>query len=268
VEPHHREFTMATKEQDQRRQKGDQSEPKTKAAGRATGKVAHNNAKRANKAKTVDPRTSKRTRKPAHEEPSNGRRKRKESQASDLGQAGKSSVEAEVSRELERGEDSRQQSKTPRTQNEEMILRRLFEALQLHATAARLGHVASDARFDWGAELENPDLHPDIAYVSFDRWAAYRTVPQQLTWHVVPELVVEIRRSPAQKADDRSRLEDFFRAGVKRVWLIDPARLKIHDHDSPSSSRTIDRRHSIEGGAILPGFTYRVAALADKEDKS
>jgi hypothetical protein len=100
--------------------------------------------------------------------------------------------------------------------------------------------VAQDAQFDWG-ETGNQELHPDLAFVSFDRWAAYRHVPKGLTWHVVSDLVVKIIRGSEQTEPISAWLETYFHAGVNRVWVVYPDQLKVHDHDSLSSSRVLDR---------------------------
>jgi hypothetical protein len=211
------------------------------------------------------PSVSKRTRKASHKKPSHGPRSAKVSRTDNSGEA-PDAPEATVLREAKSTSVAEDRPKAPRSPDEESILKSVFEALELHATSFRLGHVAADAQFDWGEEIEAPQLHPDLAYVSFERWAAYRTIPQQLTWHVVPELVIEIRRSASQQREEQIRLGDYFRAGVKRVWLVDPAHVKVHDHDSPTSSRTIDRHHSIDGGEILPGFSFPVAQLAARQE--
>ena len=39
------------------------------------------------------------------------------------------------------------------------------------------------------------------------------------------------------------------------MWVVYPDQLKIHDHDSLSSSRVFDHNQSLDGGSILPGFT-------------
>ena len=88
----------------------------------------------------------------------------------------------------------------------------------------------------WG-ETGNQNLHPDLAFVSFDRWAAYRRVPKGLPWHVVPDLVVEIVRESEATKPISAWLESYFQSGVNRVWVVYPEQLKVHDHDSPSSSR-------------------------------
>jgi hypothetical protein len=233
---------MATKPKAQRRQETKETEAQTKAASRGAEKVADPTARPRAKVKTADHKASK------------------SKSTADHSSARKSVHGAN-------GHESTARRRSPRTESSTTMLKRLFEALELHATSSRLGHVAADAQFDWGEEIKSPELRPDLAFVSFDRWAAYRTIPQQLTWHVVPDLVVEIRRSSSHQAEERTRLEDYFRAGVGRVWIVDPAHVKIHDHDSPTSSHMIDRHHSIDGGDILPGFSYPVAQLAAKQEQ-
>ena len=102
----------------------------------------------------------------------------------------------------------------------------LHQALESFARSHELGHVTGETRFDWG-EIENPDLHPDLAFVSFDRWAAYRHVPTALTWHVVPDLVVEVLDESEKTEEIGPRLSDYFRAGVNRIWVVDPRDLRV-----------------------------------------
>jgi len=152
------------------------------------------------------------------------------------------------------------QRKAARSQQAERIFLSLFEALDAHAKSQGIGHVAQDAQFDWG-EAGNQELQPDLAFISFDRWAAYRHVPKGLTWHVVPDLVVEIIRRSEQTEPISALLDHYFRAGVNRVWMVYPDQLKIHDHDSRSSARVLDRDQSLDGGSVLPGFQLPLKEL-------
>jgi Uma2 family endonuclease len=144
-------------------------------------------------------------------------------------------------------------TKRPRNEREEQISHALFQALDGFVEAHELGRVMAQARFDWG-EIEEPGLEPDMAFVSYERWADYRHVPTSLTWHVVPDLVVEVIRDSEQTTPVIRWLEAYFQAGVRRVWVVYPDRLKIHDHESVSSARVIDSNQSIDGGDLLPGF--------------
>jgi Uma2 family endonuclease len=157
------------------------------------------------------------------------------------------------------------QRKTARPPQEEQIFLSLFEALDAHAKSQGIGHVAKDALFDWG-ESESQELNPDLAFVSFDRWAPYRHVPNDLTWHVVPDLVVQILRRSEQTEPISTWLDHYFHAGVNRVWVVYPDQLKIHDHASLASSRVIDRDQMLDGGSILPGFQMSVKALLEPKE--
>jgi hypothetical protein len=50
-------------------------------------------------------------------------------------------------------------------------------------------------------------------------------------------------------------------AGVNRVWVVYPDQLEIHDHDSLSSSRVLDRNQSLDRGGVLPGFQLPLKEL-------
>jgi hypothetical protein len=136
----------------------------------------------------------------------------------------------------------------------------MHRALESHATSHLLGHVTRDARFDWG-DVENQELHPDLAFVSFDRWAAYRHVPTALTWHVVPDLVVEILDETEKTAEIGPRLRDYFRAGVNRIWVVDPRDLRVFDYQSATEYETLGRNDRLSGGRILPGFELTIGEL-------
>ncbi len=136
----------------------------------------------------------------------------------------------------------------------------LFSSLESYTKSHGLGRVAGPTRFDWG-EVENQELSPDMTFVSFARWAPYRHVPRTLTWHVVPDLVVEIVRESEQTEEFGARLNDYFRAGVNRVWVVHTNEFRILDYQSPSEYRTLEHDQCIDGGALLPGFQLPLSEL-------
>jgi Uma2 family endonuclease len=146
-------------------------------------------------------------------------------------------------------------------QKEAGIAAALFNSLESFAKLHRLGRVVGPTKFDWGG-VENHDLLPEMAFVSFGRWAPYRHVPRTLTWHVVPDLVVEIVRDSNSNEALGSRLLDYFKAGVSRVLVVHPRDLRVLDCLSPSEHRTLNRDQRLEGGALLPGFELQLADLA------
>ena len=166
------------------------------------------------------------------------------------------------SRETQGGRDLGRNQEEASVQTDR-ISSALFQALESHATAHNLGHVARESQFDWG-EVENPNLRPDLAFISFDRWAAYRNVPTTLTWHVVPDLVVEFITEDEKTEEFGTRLDDYFKAGVSRVWVVYPD-LRIFDYQSPSEYQILNRDQSIDGGTMLPGFQLPIKELAEEK---
>ncbi len=166
------------------------------------------------------------------------------------------------SRETQGGRDLRRNQQEGSVQPDR-ISSALFQALETHATTHNLGHVARDSQFDWG-EVENPNLRPDLAFISFDRWAAYRNVPTALTWHVVPDLVVEFITEDEKTEEFGTRLDDYFKAGVSRVWVVYPD-LRIFDYQSPSEYQILNRDQSLDGGTMLPGFQLPIKELAEEK---
>jgi hypothetical protein len=265
---------MATRKQTKAKRKGEPSEAKLKGAKRPAAKRAETKGKpksvfrMSEKGHDSRVKAGTRARLPGGGLESDGHKATRQKLRPHLENGAPNPADAAVDREGEHAAATADRRALPRSPGEDIVVRRLYEALERHATESKLGHVAVDAQFDWGEETENPDLHPDLAFVSFDRWAAYRTVPQQLTWHVVPELVVEIRRAADSQDDFKSRLENYFNAGVQRVWLVDPSHKKVHDHESASSARVVDEQEAIDGGQILPGFSYPVGELVASEQRS
>jgi Uma2 family endonuclease len=147
--------------------------------------------------------------------------------------------------------------------HDDAIVSSLFHALGTYASSHGLGRVAHRMRFDWG-NSEHPDLRPELAFVSFDRWAVYRHVPKALTWHVVPDLVVEVVDGSDARGEFASRLHEYFEAGVGRVWAVDLHKSQIMDYESPTDSHTLKHDQAIDGGAILPGFRLSIDDLKEE----
>jgi len=160
-------------------------------------------------------------------------------------------------------ENSRQTGGTRvrRTVAEDQMIQRLFSSLDACAESQQIGRVAQDALFDWGENAGEVDLRPDLAFVSFERWAPYRHVPMPHVWHVVPDLVVMIKRESELKETAHAQLEGFFKAGVLRVWVIVSARGEVYDHESLEQAAELGRDHVIQGGEVVPGFELPVREL-------
>jgi len=136
---------------------------------------------------------------------------------------------------------------------ETLLASMLIRILSNFAWDHALGQVVSEMLFLLipGTNLQR---RPDLAFVSFERWPRGRRVPKSPAWEVVPDLAIEVV-SPSNLADEvMEKIEDYFLAGVQRVWVIYPEVAKLYDYDSPNSVRILTRDQLLDGGDLLPGL--------------
>jgi Uma2 family endonuclease len=107
---------------------------------------------------------------------------------------------------------------------------------------------------------------PDGAFVSYQRWPRNRPIPEaDNAWNVVPELAIEVI-SPTDLAEDLlEKIEEYFRAGVKLVWVVYPRRALIHVYESLTSIRGLTRTDELDGGSVLPGFRLSLSTFFQEE---
>ena len=149
--------------------------------------------------------------------------------------------------------------------HEVWIASMLDQSMGHFATTGCLGRVITEVLFviDAGRRLRR---RPDVAFVSRERWPLNRKIPREAAWDVVPDLAVEIT-SPTDLIDDlRDKIDEYFAAGVRRVWVVYPKPTRIYDYESPTVVRILQAGEELEGGAILPGFRIPLARLFETEE--
>ncbi len=124
-----------------------------------------------------------------------------------------------------------------------------------------LGHVVSELLFHLPDPLDR-DRRPDVAFVSYQRWAKNRQIPVTgNAWDVVPDLAVEVV-SPTDKADDiEEKIAEYFQAGVQLVWVVFPQFKKIHVYSSPTRISMLSKGETLDGGLVVPGFRLPLTEL-------
>lgn len=124
-----------------------------------------------------------------------------------------------------------------------------------------LGRTIMEAIFHLPAPI-NRDRRPDIAFVSYERWAKDRPIPAtENAWNVVPNLATEVV-SPTDSVDElEQKIAEYFRAGVQLVWVVHPTRTKVHIYHSPTQITVLSRDEVLDGGAVVPGFQLALSQL-------
>ena len=58
------------------------------------------------------------------------------------------------------------------------------------------------------------------------------------------------------------KLREYFLAGVRLVWMIDPSKRTAEVYTAPDAPAAhLDETQALDGGDVLPGFTLPLAGL-------
>jgi len=101
---------------------------------------------------------------------------------------------------------------------------------------------------------------PDVCFISWDRLPAGE-FPDDPIARVIPDLAVEVLSKSNTKAEMERKLGEYFRAGVRLVWLLDPKTQTVRVYTSPTRSRLVATGDALDGGQVLPGFTLPLKEL-------
>lgn len=101
---------------------------------------------------------------------------------------------------------------------------------------------------------------PDVSFISFKRLKA-RRLPRQPILPLGPDLAVEVLSKGNTRAEMARKLREYFAAGARLVWFIDPRSRTAKSYTAPDESQTIAETGSLSGGEVLPGFSLRLRDL-------
>jgi Uma2 family endonuclease len=131
--------------------------------------------------------------------------------------------------------------------------------LFVHVKGHRLGRVyPSDTQF---TILHDPKVIriPDIAFVRTDRLP-----PEPDRWHIAPfapDLVVEVVSPNDSFEDVMEKIEQYQRAGVPLIWLVQPRRRAVEVFAIGKPPRLLLENDVLDGGDVVPGFTLPIADI-------
>jgi Uma2 family endonuclease len=136
--------------------------------------------------------------------------------------------------------------------------------LGLFCRTHRLGKVEVEMMFRLGAATDL-QRRPDVSFVSYERWPRGRPVPRAPFWDVVPDLAVEVVSPTNIATETLDKIDEYFRSGVRLVWVIYPVQEQIYVYESPTVIRVLRLGDDLDGGAILPDFRLPLATLFHDE---
>ena len=101
---------------------------------------------------------------------------------------------------------------------------------------------------------------PSVAFLAWEKFPNGE-IPSDPIADLVPDLVAEVLRNGNTPAEMKRKVGEYFDAGVRLVWLIDPRKRAARVYTAPHRSVAIREDQSLDGGDVLPGFTVSLAEL-------
>lgn len=107
---------------------------------------------------------------------------------------------------------------------------------------------------------------PDVAF------ASWKELPDDVTEEAVPEIVpdlaVEVLSEGNTKQEMDRKLDDYFDAGVRLVWFVEPRKKTVQVFTAKDESTLLDENATLTGGEVLPGFTLTLKTLFVKPKRN
>ncbi len=100
---------------------------------------------------------------------------------------------------------------------------------------------------------------PDISYYSIEKVPRDRRI---VGYHELPpDLCVEVLSPSNTKKQLRDKIKEYFTAGVRMVWVVDPDDRTVTVLTSLNPGHPLREPSELDGGDVLPGFKCQVSEL-------
>src|SRR4051794_6641452 len=101
---------------------------------------------------------------------------------------------------------------------------------------------------------------PDVSFVSWEHLPSHE-VPTDPIPDLVPDLAVEVLSEGNTEREMDRKLREYFLAGVRLVWLVDPATRTVRVYTAPDHVVVLTEEQILTGGDVLPGLALPVRTL-------
>jgi len=148
---------------------------------------------------------------------------------------------------------------------ESVLASLLIEKFNGHVRPRNLGLVTSpDGTIKlWVGRIRIPD----VAFTSWDRMPGRRRPTHQPIPELCPDLAVEVLSESNTKNEMDLKRIDYFTAGVRVVWEIDPEDRTVAVYTSLHDVMDFTAADTLTGDPVLPGFTLSLAELFAELDR-
>jgi Uma2 family endonuclease len=107
---------------------------------------------------------------------------------------------------------------------------------------------------------------PDVAFVRWERFPD-RKMPTEPVPGIAPDLAVEVLSRGNTEAEMERKLQEYFAAGVRLVWYLDPEPRTVRAYTSPTELRLLTEDDTLEGDPVLPGFRLLIREWFERAER-
>ena len=116
--------------------------------------------------------------------------------------------------------------------------------------------------------LPNIGRAPDVGFIAWASLPGGKPPPREdKVPAVVPDLAIEVLSASNTPAEMARKRDEYFRAGVKRVWEIDPESRSANVFTGPDALTPVPADGTLDGETILPGFALSLRDLFARADR-
>ena len=101
---------------------------------------------------------------------------------------------------------------------------------------------------------------PDVSFIPWEQIPGQQW-PDDPMPEIPPDLAVEVLSPSNTPGEIGLKIREYFQAGTRLVWVIDPKKQNARSYTAPESSRLVAKSGSLDGGDVLPGFQLSLPTL-------
>jgi len=107
---------------------------------------------------------------------------------------------------------------------------------------------------------------PDVSFIRWEQFPEGKLTSEPAP-AIAPDLAIEILSKGNTQAEMDRKLRDYFAAGVRLVWYIDPPTRTARAYTAVDQMTEIGRDGVLSGGDVLPGFELPLADLFARAER-
>ena len=132
----------------------------------------------------------------------------------------------------------------------------VYFAIRLYLTNKPIGEVVVES----GVIVDRDPATvrgPDVSFMSKERMPLEKRM--NCYAEGAPDLCVEVLSPSNTRTHIREKLGEYFAGGAKLVWVVDPNERSVKVYRDAANARTVKEDAALDGGDVLPGFSYPVS---------